>query len=306
MNIVSTGQMRAQSLSVQVSNRERCNAGCKFCISRTTPGTDGDVGKVQKCDLGHFKRGLKYATRLGVTHLILTGKAEPTQEECNYLCSLIKESQPYIPLADMHTNGLVLEKNSYYLEDLVNAGLSMITFSIAHFDRKVNKYLMGIDVDYGALIKQAVEMGLLVRCSLVLCRQGISNVRETGEYIRRMGNFGAHMVVVRELWIPEFRRASGNKVYEWNAANKIPLHAVESEFSYITKLGEGNIRMLDPLPWGAKVYAMEGCFDDTEHGVNITFAKCEENARGPVLKSIVHKPNGHGYRNWDSNANILY
>lgn len=53
------------------------------------------------------------------------------------------------------------------------------------------------------------------------------------------------------------------------------------------------------------MFAVEGAWPDPSFGVNVTFANCGENV-APVLKSIVHKPDGHGYRNWDSNGDVLY
>jgi hypothetical protein len=61
----------------------------------------------------------------------------------------------------------------------------------------------------------------------------------------------------------------------------------------------------DPLPWGQRVYAVSG-FKNRDYGVNLTFAKCDEATKGSLIKSIVHRPDGHGYRNWDSNGDILY
>lgn len=254
-------------------------------------------------------KGLEYASRLGATHAILTGKAEPTQEAPDYLCSLVGRSRDYVSLVDMHTNGYLLQPGQIkqsLLKNLTNRGLTMVTFSIAHYNIRKNKDLMGIVVDYPKLVKEAVDLGLCVRCSLVLCRSGIGTMESVMDYIRMMGELGVHMVVIRELWVPKVRCEVNKKVYRFNIENKIPLYGIENAFKDAATLGKGHLDTLDPLPWGAAVYAMEGCFSDKEHGVNITFAKCEENAKGPVLKSIVHKPNGHGYRNWDSNANILY
>lgn len=316
MNIVSTGQLRAQSISFQVSTRTRCNARCRFCISRLTPNMEKVDEKVQLCDLSDdVPKGLDYARRLGATHAILTGKAEPTQEDPAYIHEMIKTCRDHNFLVDMHTNGFLLNRNGsdFTLKELSDYGLTMITFSIAHYAVGVNVNLMGVHTDYPTLIKEAHDLGLLVRCSLVLCKSGISTPEDVATYIRCMGELGAHMVVIRKLWTPSTYSEKNKDVYEWNVKNEIPLHSVSSEFRHISKMKHEhedwkhyNLYGLAPLPWGVPVYAMEGCFADPEHGVNITFAECDANDTGPVLKSIVQKPNGHGYRNWDFNGNILY
>lgn len=323
MDIISTGQMKAQSISIQVSNRTRCNGSCKFCISRTTPNTSGlDDEETTFCRIGDVVKGLTYAKRLGATHAILTGKAEPTQEPVRKLVGLIRTCRSHDFLVDMHTNGFLLSKSYQQeaeyeeklrieplLDKLVVGGLTMITLSIAHYDPKINQELMGLKIDYETLIRKAAGLGLLVRCSLVLAKSGVYEYNEAAKYIIHMGSLGAHMVVMRELWVPSTFDGKDKGIFEWNKKNHVSLFHIEGGFRDAA-LKKRNIDcpiyQLNPLPWGAKVYAMEGCFDDPEHGVNITFAKCDENDAGPVLKSIVHKPNGHGYRNWDFNANILY
>jgi MoaA/NifB/PqqE/SkfB family radical SAM enzyme len=317
MDIVSTGQLKAQSLSIQVSTRTLCNGSCKCCISRLTPNTEGVEEKVRLCDThGTLHRGFDIAARMGATHAILTGKAEPTQEHRDYIYDLIQECRTRGFLVDMHTNGFLLQPNAsnYNLSWLVSVGLTMITFSIFHFIPEIHRQITGLRVDFEDLIRQANREGLLVRCSLVLTKEGVGTFDQVLKFIRTLGEFGAHMVVIRELWLPKFRAGKFNQeVYEWNKKNFVQLDGISNRFYQHSLMAHQSavweaypVYELAPLPWGARVFTMEGCFSDAEHGVNITFARCEENDKGPVMKSIVHKPNGHGYRNWDSNANILY
>lgn len=305
--------LKAQSISIQVSNRTLCNGGCKCCISRTTPNTPGMDENKKLVSSASLKKGLDFAEKLGATHVILTGKAEPTQEPSTYLHGLASKSSDRGFLVDMHTNGFLLQpgKSKHNLKNLCVYGLTMITFSIFSHDPVVHKNITGLDVDFDNLIREANSLGLLVRVSLVLTKSGIGTVPNVLSFIKHMGNLGVHMVVIRELWLPA-SIAPGEQskaVYEWNNNNLIKLSCVSEPFRELSKLshkGQYPMYELAPLPWGARVFAMEGCFDDPEHGVNITFAHCEENDKNDVIKSVVHKPNGHGYRNWDFNANILY
>jgi len=317
VEIVSTGQLKAQSISVQVSDRTLCNGSCKCCISRTTPNTAGlKPAGIKKCDMENVHKGLDFAKQIGATHAILTGKAEPTQETPGYIYHLITAARSKGFLVDMHTNGFLLQdhiKSGFGLAALKMAGLTMITFSIFHHDPDKHREIAGLKVDFPALIKEANRLGLLVRCSLVLAKSSIGTMEGVLGFIRAMGEYGVHMVVIRELWLPTIRNGINKEVYEWNHANLVKLYDISNKFDDMAKLRNRSVTWyetpvyeLAPLPWGAKVYAMEGCFTDKEHGVNVTFALCEENDKGPVMKSIVHKPNGHGYRNWDFNGNILY
>jgi len=310
LNIVSTGQTRAQSISIQVSSRTRCSGNCKFCISRTTPG-NLDPEDVTRCEFKRLRVGLRYAERLGATHAILTGKADPTQEDSEYLRRLVVAASKHLPLVDMHTNGIVLQaQDNTLLENLVVAGLTMVTFSIASFDPEKNFYLMGVKQDPALLIAKARKCGLLVRCSLVVNKKGACDINSIMEYVRAAGNLGAHQVVIREVWIPDALSEEGNDVRGWNEENKIKIAQFQNEFGQIAE-DPGNkygLQLRDPLPWGTPVFVVGGqkMFDDPDHGVNVTFARCDDSNSGAVIKSIVHKPNGHGYRNWDHNGDNLY
>jgi MoaA/NifB/PqqE/SkfB family radical SAM enzyme len=313
------GQMRAQSFSIMVSSRTKCNAGCEFCISRTTPGDDlitkaphchGQAYTL--CDPKRLITGLNYAKYLGATHAILTGKADPLQEDPEYLIELIKFSRDYLPLVDMHTNGLVFHTGMHkekLLDKLFAAGLTMITFSIASFNPAQNCDLMHIKKSAAELIQYAASLGLLVRCSLVVNKQGVDDAAGVIDYIKQAGELGAHMVVVREVWVPEIYGQRNHKVFEWNKANKVGIKPIQDkfiEYARYAQYKEFGITQRDPLPWGTPVFAMGGVFTDQDHGVNITFACCDEGTTGEVIKSIVHKPNGHGFRNWDHDGDILY
>jgi MoaA/NifB/PqqE/SkfB family radical SAM enzyme len=209
----------------------------------------------------------------------------------------------------MHTNGLLLQRGSKsnLLEHLVDAGLTMVTFSIASFDKDMNGELMGVPQNPELLIKQALDLGLLVRCSLVVNKYSAPDTKSIMDYIYRAGNLGVHMIVIREVWIPE-NIEGVNEVLFWNRTNKIEISPIQREFIDIASNGynPSNLQLRDPLPWGTPVFTIDGRFQDPDHGVNITFARCDEASTGQIFKSIVHKPNGHGYRNWDSNGDILY
>ena len=305
-----SGQMRAQSISIQLSTRERCTAGCKFCISRTTPGTEVENEKLVKtCDLNRLRVGLRFAERTGATHAILTGRADPSQETALYLTEVTQMCSEYLPLVDMHTNGFLFQKGmpkEKALDILVRSGLTMITLSIASHDFKQNRELMLIKKSPAELIQRCRSFGLMVRASLVINKSGVKNTAGILEYIRVLGNLGVQMVVIREVWRPESVGRATQEVIDWNATNWIDIAPLQTAFTEFGMNKEHGVRIGNPLPWGTPVFLVGGIFDEQSHGVNVTFARCEEANGGTVMKSIVHKPDGHGYRNWDHNGDILY
>jgi len=308
---MSDGIQRALSISCQVSDRTICNRRCKYCIAGLTPGNKTRIpeDELRFCSMKRWRVGLQFAERLRATHAILTGKAEPTQEDAGYLCKLVREARKRVPCVDMHTNFVLLQKGKKQaglLGDLDEAGLTMLTLSLASFDHKVNKEIMGGDQDVDWLIEEALLLELQVRCSLVVNKQGAADNDGVLDYIMEAGRRGAHSVVVREVWIPDTYGKSNEKVFAWNKANFVAINPLEDGFQAAAKLRDINVRRLPDLPWGTKVFGVGGGMLGSAHEVNVTFAICDQPTVGGVLKSIVHTPEGHGYPSWDGRGGILY
>jgi len=293
--------------------------GCRFCISRITQGNRSqqqDPAQIRYCQMGRVRVGLQYADRLGATHAILTGKADPLQEHPEYLRMLVEQSRRYLPCVDMHTNGLLLQPDQDR-EGLLKAlargggeigdGLTMVTFSIASFDPVVNQRLMGKGQDPDFLIAEALKYELAVRASLVVNQQGAADNNGILDYVMEAGRRGVHSVVVRELWVPEVYGPTHRGVFEWNHANFVDIGPLENSFMAAAQRREIAIRRLPDLPWGTKVFGVGGgqFTDKPEHEVDVTFAICDQPMVDGVLKSIVHMPNGHGYPSW-TRGRVLY
>jgi len=298
---ISTGKVQAQSISFMISNRTKCNAGCEGCISRTTPDCPLDTDKIQELDFNRLDIGLDFAARCGATSAIMTGKADPLQERPVYLTKLIRHARAKMPEVDIHTNSFLLGKR-HQLKDLVEAGLTMITFSIASFNPDQNVAFMGENarkMDYHRLISEAKDLGLKVRCSLLLTKVSVQTIDEIIDYIRTAKEYGAHQVVIRELWVSDVEVENQTDVWHWNIKNKVPLNAfIEDFWTCHHDNHRHGIKYIWPLPWGTPIFDVSG--------MNVTFSRCEESLNGATLKSIVHKIDGHGYRDWDHEGSILY
>jgi hypothetical protein len=276
-----------------------------------------DPGEIQLCQMGRLRVGLQYAQQLGATHAIMTGKDDPLQRKPEYLLELIRQSRHFLPFVDVHTNGLELQPGGAYhgrLEELargggeIGDGLTMITFSIASFDRLTNQRLMGKGQDPDFLIKEALRHQLMVRASLVVNQQGATNNNDILDYVMEVGSRGAHSVVVREVWAPETYSLIDQHVFDWNHENLVHLNPLENSFEQAAEQRGIAVARLPDLPWGTKVFEIGGGMftHDPSHAVQVTFAICDQEMVGGALKSIVHLPNGHGYPSWDRRGGILY
>ncbi|OGF26012.1 hypothetical protein A2331_02150 [Candidatus Falkowbacteria bacterium RIFOXYB2_FULL_34_18] len=306
---MTDGLFKALSFSIMLSTNTGCNARCKSCISRITPSVKSI--DIKLCSIPRVELGLRTAKHHRATHAILTGKADPTQEDDGYLLELTKLSRKYLLYVDMHTNGFLLQKGKKkegLLKDLTKAGLTHITFSIASFSAQENLNFMGIKQNPKELIQKAHELELYTRCSLLLTSSTVYNAQGIMDYIYKAGANGADAVVIRELWIPDSYNQKSTEIFEWNKKNFVDMNPLIAEFEAISenKDNEYGIRRLRDLPWGVPVFSMRNIFSDAEHGVNVTFARCDDSVNDVIIKSIVHKPNGHGYRNWDDNGDSLY
>lgn len=299
--------LQALSMSIMLSTNTRCNGGCKSCISRTTPNcVSADSKTIQTCDFDRLKVGWGYAQHLRATHAILTGKADPLQEDADYLREVIAGSRKYMPLVDIHTNGFGFGRKQS-VRSLQKSGLTNITFSIASFYQEDNAEFMGIKELPLQAIAEAVALKMYVRCSLLLTAETIYDFHGIMDYIMTAGEMGVNAVVIREIWRPDRMLGESNEVYEYNRANFVSIGEPEKAFDLASQSHNMyGISKRKPLPWGQPVFTVSGVFKNSDHGVNVTFARCNEGETGSIIKSIVHKPDGHGYSAWDDPGTILY
>ena len=299
---VTTGNLEAMSISVMLSTRQKCNGRCKACISRNTGDKNND--DIVECDLRILEPHFRMAAVMRARHLILTNQSDPFQERDIYLGRVISLAKKCgIPKADIHTNGLVLHLNrgKATLKDLVDIGLTNITFSIASFDEEANREFIGVNQRPEEIIRFARSLGLVVRCSLLLTKETVHDIEGIQNYIRIAKECGAKFVVIRELWIPEMKRihtVSDPETYQWCQGNQVPIAPLIEDMGRLASENDSDITELKPLPWGQRVFDVGD--------INTTFAYCFEGQSGQTIKSLVAKPDGYLSRGWDNKADVLY
>lgn len=271
---MSTTQV--QSVSVIPTTSNACNAGCKYCVARMTPGNiDGEVVWVPRKRVANL---LYYGSRGGAMTAIITSKGEPTldmRRDIGKFLTRVEMCASAIPQVDLHTNGMVLNRGA--IEELRDAGVNMVTLSVGSFEPAKNAYLMGVEVDYKRLIGMLNEAGICVRISTVCTSANVHSAGAARTHILAARNLGADMVVLRECWMPERLVddvRSTREVAEWIAENHTS--AAELERDLIDKTLYASV--VRKLPWGANVYDVGG--------VNVTFARCDETHDDGFYKSI--------------------
>jgi len=287
IQLVSTGKTQIQSVSIVPSTRRGCNAGCRSCIAHMTPGTTET--KPSYCPLHRVRDLLDYGKQGGAMTAIFTSKSEPTldyKDNRESFLEMMAMARDALPQVDMHTNGILLAENTDFLKDMYDYGLNMLTLSLANFKDPKNRAFMRIGskaYNPYKIIEQANRLGILMRCSVLLTKQTVSNLSDLLFYIRAAKEAGVDMIVVRELWnAPE---TLSDPVSQWCAENFVDSQPIYEAIRAAVKSSENGQKLYGMrfeevriLPWGTQVFSIDG--------VNVTFANCDEKCPTGTIKSV--------------------
>jgi hypothetical protein len=100
----------------------------------------------------------------------------------------------YFGQVDLHTNATEILNPPKYgrgFDTMIAPYLTNVTITVAHYNRKKNEQLMGFNIDYKRLFDRLNNLGLPIRLSCVVCREGINSATEMQKYISfyRIGRF---------------------------------------------------------------------------------------------------------------------
>lgn len=132
-----------------------CNYTCKMCPQTLTSGATGARGKdwLKKMSLRDFESVVSQSVRAGASVINLEGSGEPTlNRNLPEYISIVKKygARPFI-----YTNGYALK--GAFMQECVDAGLSLARFSIIGYDRETYKKWMNRD-SFHWVLNNALEM----------------------------------------------------------------------------------------------------------------------------------------------------
>lgn len=273
---------RVQSVSVIPTTRIGCNADCRYCVARMTVGNVESAEGLVWVPMNRMRALLDYGRQGGAMTVVLTSKAEPTldlKDDPSAFLNRMMICRERLPQVDLHTNGVLLQKEPHWLKELVDAGLNMVTLSVASFDPSINGQLMGVGIDYERLIGCMNDVGVCVRVSTVCTSLNVPDGEVARQHVQAAKKLGADMVVFRECWRPSLLTDKGGHVADWIAE-----HYVSSDRVKKALAADPDVREVRTLPWGATVYDVDA--------VNVTFALCDEKFTG-VYKSLQLVPKAY-------------
>ena len=192
------------------------------------------------------------------------------------LVQLIQTCRSRFDKVVLITNGLKLARMnttnaSAGLQELQDAGLSVLAVSRHHSAEAVNAKLMNIETHTPTLLRvhadhREVLPSLQLRLICVLQRGGIESVADIEEYTTWAASFGVTEVCFKELYVSTSHESvyHSHRANDWSARNQIPLSLVHD---WAATRG---FQIQSHLPWGAPI------FGGTLHGQPIRIAAYTE------------------------------
>jgi len=229
-----------------------CQAKCAFCFSAASIS---DEKRKKELTEQKVLSTLEKAQQAGAIRAVITGGGEPGLVPLKDLLLLLQQCHSFFKEVILISNGYFLVQNPDILEKLIQAGLSKLSISRHHFDRKTNAKLMGLDIDSEplALLSQQLSQQyshFFLRWVCVLQKGGIDSSILLQNYIDWAFNHQVKQICFKELYVSSSSESLyfDAKANDWSYQNQVSL-------SLITEYAkQQNWRLLFKLPWGSPVY----------------------------------------------------
>jgi hypothetical protein len=260
-----------------------------------------NLPKLEKC--------LKYAKAGGCATAIITSSGETLLGSWTNIENILWLCKQHFGQIDLHTNASEILKPPTFGRDfseMLAPYLTNITITVPHYIPEKCKELYGLELDYKTLFKKLTDLGIIIRLSCVVCKEGIGDSARIGpqedfalnvnmsHYIQYYKDLGVSSIVFRELWIPEEGSDS-----EWATKNRIPQKAIIEALDSIVFVKVAGHKRNKELNWygNGQPYDIDG--------VTVSTSTCTQNNTANAIKSLVYRPDNFLYTDWDSTAKIM-
>jgi len=275
-------------LSFQViAGDGRCNAQCPFCISKitTTPAEKGKLCTPQ-VNWHNFHKAARLAKSYGATSAVITGKGEPTLYP-NQITKYVRALDYHeFSLIDLQTNGTIFQsslyKNSVFLEDWYNHGLTTIAISAVSIHEDENQQVMfggkGHYPNLAETVRLLRSYGFMIRLSIVGlkgCVDTVDKIKECLDYCKQ------HDI----------------KQFTWREVYGSDMSPTEGDIVGIKAYVMEHGTLVKPFGNGGLVYDL--------NGQNICLTKCLEPDKGDGMQNVIFFPNGDVYTRWECPGSII-
>jgi organic radical activating enzyme len=180
-----------------------CNMSCSFCfVDRTAP--DFDVEQLQ--------REIEQMARGGTRHLVLSG-GEPTLHPQLPELFRFAKSLGVFDVIEMQSNGVKCA-DMEYARELVESGLSTVTFSLHSIDPEHSDSITRLPKAFGKTIQSIHnfrQLGILTQIAHVLTKANYQELPDTVRYLRHeFPAEGGHLSICLAI-----AQGISDLVFEW-------------------------------------------------------------------------------------------
>lgn len=254
-NLLSYNQLAPRSLSI-LPVAKACQANCAFCFSESSISFDQEKHKIDWESLEYWCASAKES---GAERFVITGGGEPGLLKFADLCKLIQIAKKYFAKVVLISNGMFLSKHSEgevveRVNSLIEAGLTVLSFSYHAFSEENNKRIMGVDTGLTYLLsilsKHKYEEKLTLRLICVLQKAGIYNETTISKYLDWATKFSISQICFKELYVSSTQESlyAKTKENEYSLINQVSLKFI---LDYVEKF---NFKLVMTLPWGSPVF----------------------------------------------------
>lgn len=278
-----------------------CDASCPHCAYHKGKKRVGEG----EFDFEKFTKARQFALRTGAVTLEIEAGGDPLLDEWTRLYEILSEASSDFPQVGLTTpGGSILEAQDSFL-NLVGWHLTNLTLTIPHHQPKKRKALLGLNVDYKALVAYLREAcRVVVRAACFLSKGGVSSPQEALDFVHWCRGIGIQQVVFKEIGIPDESLNQEDAQWCLEHAVEVDMHEnwnfddPANTIFYVNSLvAHDQVRPVFVFPWGETVYDIDG--------VNVVFEKSEKNYYGKFIKSLVLSGD-HLYARWESEGTIIF
>jgi hypothetical protein len=269
--------MKANNLTISIPGG--CQKKCPYCVCNMTFRVKENLYLFRE----NILRVQAMAGRIGITHVLITGKGEPFENPklLREVCSQFYHDYP-IEIQTALRN---------FTEEQMGilAYTDVLAISIDHPDQ----------LDDVGWWQELTSHNFIVRISVVLTNR--FDGFKLHWYIEKCKELGIRQLTIRLPTVPKNRTDTplSDKTARWIDDNTIP-YIYEMILNEVDGYAEkGLITHIRDLQFGADVWDIDG--------IAFTSMKyCVESNNGQTIRSLIFQSDGHLYTTWDSPGSILW
>jgi molybdenum cofactor biosynthesis enzyme MoaA len=282
-----------------------CNAGCKFCSNEITFTPAGRFLAWND----RLRRIRDFALVSGVNKIAYTG-GEPTLNP-QALLDLARAMNPGFLKSRLHTNGFglfnpvdAIREQRELLPALIDAGLTGVSISIAHFDLERNKEIMrlprswaGMKPDVLRAVSRLENQRFTPRLSCVITAEGINDVPSIFEYMRWGQSLGFRRFIFRTCSEIQVGYKKATEFTTYNDENRMSIDVLAEKLA-----------RRDDVKLTYRQRKSDSKVDVYRSG-NLVFdidESSEEEDPDEKIRRLIMMPNGASYYSWIDPLSVLF